>query len=54
VIPDDIKTLVHPVVQHRLMLNPESRLRRVTQEGVLRDIIKEVPIPAGGGSFKPK
>ena len=53
VIPDDIKTLAHPVLQHRLILNPESRLRRVTQESVLRDIIKEVPVPAGGGSWKP-
>ncbi len=54
VIPDDIKALAHPVLQHRLILNPESRLRRVTQESVLRDIIKEVPVPAGGGSWKPK
>ena len=53
VIPDDIKTLAHPVLQHRLILNPESRLRRVTQESVRRDIIKEVPVPAGGGSWKP-
>jgi len=54
VIPDDIKLLVPPVLQHRLILNPESRLRRVTQESVLRDIMKEVPVPAGGGSWKPK
>ena len=53
VIPDDIKTLATPVLQHRLILNPESRLRRVTQESVRRDIIKEVPVPAGGGSWKP-
>lgn len=54
VIPDDIKMLSSPVLQHRLILNPESRLRRVTQEIVLRDILKEVPVPAGGGSWKPK
>jgi MoxR-like ATPase len=53
VIPDDIKALARPVLQHRLILNPESRLRRVTQESVLRDILKEVPVPAGGGDFKP-
>lgn len=54
VIPDDIKMLSSHVLQHRLILNPESRLRRVTQEIVLRDILKEVPVPAGGGSWKPK
>lgn len=53
VIPDDIKTLAPVVLQHRLILNPESRLRRVTQDNVLRDILKEVPVPAGGGDWKP-
>ena len=48
VIPDDVKTLAHPVLEHRLILNPESRLRRVTAHSVLRDIMKEVPVPAGG------
>ncbi|MBI4559923.1 MAG: AAA family ATPase [Candidatus Hydrogenedentes bacterium] len=52
VIPDDIKTLAHPVLEHRLILNPESRLRRVTSHSVLRDIIGEVPVPAGTSSWK--
>jgi MoxR-like ATPase len=46
VIPDDVKHLAHPVLEHRLILNPESRLRRVTTYSVLRDIIAEVPVPA--------
>lgn len=46
VIPDDVKHLAHPVLEHRLILNPESRLRRVTTHSVLRDIIAEVPVPA--------
>jgi MoxR-like ATPase len=50
VIPDDIKILAHPVLAHRLILNPESRLRRVTQQSVLDGILKEVPVPAGGAS----
>lgn len=52
VIPDDIKALAHPVLEHRLILNPESRLRRVTQESVLRGILEEVPVPTGGGNWK--
>jgi MoxR-like ATPase len=52
VIPDDVKQLAHPVLEHRLILNPESRLRRVTTHSVLRDIIAEVSIPAGQGSWK--
>lgn len=52
VIPDDVKTLAHPVLEHRLILNPESRLRRVTRESVLRAIIDEVPVPAGADKWK--
>jgi len=52
VIPDDVKRLAHPVLEHRLILNPESRLRRVTTHSVLRDIIEEVAVPAGILSHK--
>ena len=49
VLPDDVKYLAKPVLQHRLLVNPESRLRRVTAEAVLNDILKEVRVPAGIG-----
>jgi MoxR-like ATPase len=52
VLPDDVKVLAHPVLEHRLILNPESRLRRVTTHSVLRDIIAEVPVPAGKLNWK--
>lgn len=51
-IPDDVKALAHPVLEHRLILNPESRLRRVTTRSVLSDILKEVAVPAGSGTWK--
>jgi len=41
VIPDDIKALAHPII------DPESRLRRVTARSVLADLIAEVRVPAG-------
>jgi MoxR-like ATPase len=52
VVPDDIKLLAPPVLEHRLVLNPESRLRRVTVQSVMRDILAEVPVPAGSSSWK--
>lgn len=52
VIPDDVKTLAGPVLEHRLILNPESRLRRVTTASVLRDILKEVAVPAGIANWR--
>ncbi len=52
VTPDDVKALAHPVLEHRLILNPESRLRRVTTQSVLRDIMKEIAVPASGTNWK--
>ncbi len=52
VIPDDIKMLAQPVLEHRLILKPESRLRRVTAPSVLRDILEEVSVPAGRANWK--
>ncbi len=52
VIPDDIKALALPVLEHRLILNPESRLRRVTTQSVMNDILKEVAVPAGVSNWK--
>ena len=52
VIPDDIKALAHPVLEHRLILNPESRLRRVTTYNVLHDILEQTSVPAGRADWK--
>ena len=49
---DDVKALTYPVLAHRLILNPESRLRRVTVDSIIKDMLGEVPVPAGGRSAK--
>ena len=43
--PDDIKKIMGPVMNHRLILRPESRLRKVTTETVLEDIVGEIAVP---------
>lgn len=43
--PDDVKKVVGPVMSHRLILRPESRLRRITAEQVLDNIVAEVAVP---------
>src|SRR5438132_2399265 len=45
VLPDDVKRMVTPVLAHRLILRPESRLRKVTPPIVLNDIVPDVPVP---------
>ncbi len=45
VLPDDIKKVVGSVMGHRLILKPESRLRKVTTTGVLDEIVAEIAVP---------
>jgi MoxR-like ATPase len=47
VLPDDIKALVRPVWQHRLMLRPESALRGRTAEAVLGGVLAETTLDLG-------
>lgn len=46
VIPDDIKTLVEPVLAHRLILDPEAEFDGVTATSVIGQIIIETPPPS--------
>ncbi len=43
--PDDVKRIVAPVMSHRLILRPESRLRRITADQVLDGIVSEIAVP---------
>ena len=45
VLPDDVKRLAAAVLGHRLILRPESRLRRKTAVQVIEEILNEVPVP---------
>lgn len=45
VLPDDIKKIIGPVMNHRLIVRPESRLRKVTGEKVIDDIVGEIAVP---------
>jgi MoxR-like ATPase len=52
VLPDDIKKVVNPVLQHRLILKPESRLRRVTAEEIIDDIVNGIAVPTVAGEVE--
>ncbi|MBM4001600.1 MAG: AAA family ATPase [Planctomycetes bacterium] len=45
VLPDDVKRVVAAVVTHRLILKPESRLRKVSAESVVQEIVSEIAVP---------
>ena len=47
VIPDDVKSLLQPVVEHRLILSAEAVVNGVELREVLADIIRSVTVPSG-------
>ncbi len=46
--PDDIKMVAPAVMNHRVILKPESRLRKVTPEHVVSEIIADIAVPTLG------
>ena len=43
--PDDVKRVAGPVLMHRMILKPESRLRKVTTADIVAEIVADVPVP---------
>ena len=47
VLPDDIKALVKPALSHRVILGPAARLRDLSTDQILDEVIGRVPVPGG-------
>lgn len=45
VLPDDVKKVAGSVLTHRIILKPESRLRKVTAGALVDEIIAEIAVP---------
>jgi MoxR-like ATPase len=48
VIPDDVKYLAPPVLTHRIIISPQTRLRGRRPEEVVAEIVELVPVPVEG------
>jgi MoxR-like ATPase len=44
-LPDDVKKMAQPILAHRLILKPESRLRKRTPAAVVKDLIDDARVP---------
>ena len=47
VIPDDVKSVLHPVLAHRIALTPDAELRDDTIDKVIERITSRVKPPLG-------
>lgn len=43
--PQDVQKIAEPVLAHRLVLSPEARMRSMTPEKILRNVMASVQIP---------
>jgi MoxR-like ATPase len=46
--PDDVKKIAASVLTHRVILRPESRLRKLTASSIIEDVIAEISVPILG------
>lgn len=44
-IPDDVKSAVHPVLRHRIVLKPEADLEGITTDQVVREVVNAIEVP---------
>jgi MoxR-like ATPase len=50
VLPDDVKAMAKPVLEHRMAVSPEAALGGVTAGDALDDVLAAVPVPTGRSS----
>jgi len=53
VLPDDVKSLVQPVLVHRIVRNTDARLSNRSTREILTEIIDTIPTPGSEASFQP-
>lgn len=47
VTPDDIKALAVAVLAHRVVIRPEQRMKGLTAQSVVNEILQRMPVPLG-------
>jgi len=47
VLPDDIKSLAVQVLAHRVIVGPAARLRELSAEKIVEEVLENLPVPGG-------
>jgi len=50
VLPDDVKALVVSVLGHRVIVSPAARLRELSADRIVDEVLRNLPVP--GGDFR--
>jgi MoxR-like ATPase len=47
VLPDDIQALAAPVLSHRIIVSPAARLRDLSSERIIQEVVHATAVPGG-------
>ncbi len=47
VLPDDIQDVAIPVLAHRIIISPAARLRELSADRIMQEIVHNTPVPGG-------
>jgi MoxR-like ATPase len=50
VTPDDVKAMLEPILNHRMVLQPEAQMRGTSISKVIEDVAGSVPVPGSQGA----
>jgi MoxR-like ATPase len=50
VTPDDVKAMLEPILNHRMVLQPEAQMRGTSIGKVIEDVAGSVPVPGSQGA----
>lgn len=53
VLPDDVKLIAAAVLSHRIILAPGARMRGVTGETLVAEVLDRVPVPGAKPRVRP-
>jgi MoxR-like ATPase len=45
VLPDDIKEMIEVTLAHRVIVGPAARIKDITAEGIIADVLRKVAVP---------
>jgi MoxR-like ATPase len=47
VLPDDLKALAPSILSHRVVVSPAGRLKNLTSDNLIQEIVNTLPVPGG-------
>jgi MoxR-like ATPase len=53
VLPDDVKSMAVPVLGHRIIVSPAARLRDLSADRIVEEIVRALPSPGGDFAAAP-